>query len=130
VPSVADIDASAALDGNETESVPSVTVTGNSVTDGGGNPGQGLVMFDAGQVLVVPGMGGAARVFGNPVVVEVYAGVMVPVVLPDTNLAFPTSFTYTVTLRLEGADSDLVVGSVEISRLLYPSATCDLSELL
>jgi hypothetical protein len=69
-------------------------------------------------------------VFGNPVVCEVDNGVMTPVTLPDCNLAFPAAFTYTVTLKLEGADQDLVVNSVVISKSLYPTGTCDVSEFV
>jgi hypothetical protein len=127
---VSDTDLSACLDAGEGAAAPSVTVTGGSVTDGGGNPGQGLAEFDAGKVLVVPGYGGAARTYDNPVVAEIFAGVMAQVVLPDSTLAFPVSFTYTVKLKLEGADADVVVSGVTISKSVFPSGTCDLSQLV
>lgn len=127
---VADTDTSVAFDAGEQESPVSVIVTGDSVTDGAGNPGQGLVEFDAGRVVVIPGIDGAARVFSNPAVAQIFGGVMTPVTLPDSALALAASFTYTVKLKLEGADSDLVVSNVVISKNVYPSGTCDLSQLV
>lgn len=128
--SVADTDVSTALDAGEHEAVPTILVTGLSLTDGAGSPGQGLVEFDAGDELVVPGIGGAARVYDNPAVAQVLAGVMTPVTLPDSTLAFAAAFTYTVALKLEGADSDVVVSGVTISKSVFASGTCDVSQLV
>lgn len=123
-----DTDASVAVDGSEELFVPRVTVTGTAVTDAAGSPAQGLVEFDAGQLHVSPGTGGAAGVWDQFAMSQIAGGVMTSLQLPDSNLAFASSFTYTVTLKIEGVDDYQVTGVV-LSRTQYPSGTVDLSEI-
>jgi hypothetical protein len=129
VPTVTDTDLCHVTDAGEALAVPTILVTGISVGDGAGAPAQGMVVFDSGQLEVSPGTGIPAAVFENPAVQQVYQGVMVPVSLPDSQLAFAAAFTYTITLKIEGF-SDLVFSGVQISRSRFPSGTCDLSQLV
>jgi hypothetical protein len=129
MPTVTDTDFCTVTDAGEDASLPRVTVTGTSVTDGAGGQAEGLVVFDSGQLQVVPGIGGPSGVLENPVITQVYAGVMGTVSLPDSQLAFPSSFSYTITLKIEGFP-DLIFTPVVISRNRFPAALCDLSQLV
>lgn len=126
---VADADTCAATDAGERAALPRITVTGASVSDIALGGAEGLVFFDAGQIQVVPGIGGPAGVLENPVVAQVYQGVMNPVSLPDSQVAFASAFTYTITLKIEGF-SDLIFSAVVIGRNRFPAGTCDLSQLV
>lgn len=126
---VSDTETCTAADAGAKLAIPSVTVTGWNLADGAGAPAQGLVVFDAGQLEVMPSTGGAGGVFENPAVAQVYAGAMTPVTLPDSSRAFAASFTYTVTLKLEGF-TDLQFPGVVISRDRFPSGSCDVSQLV
>lgn len=126
---VTDTETAHGTDGGEHAALPSVVVTGLNIIDGAGGPAQGLVMFDSSpQVEVAPGSGGASGVIEFPVVTQVYNGAMLPVILPDTSLAFASPFTYIITLKLEGY-ADLQFSGVTLTRSQYPNGA-DLSQLV
>lgn len=129
MPTVTSTDQCTAADAGEKLAIPSITVTGINVGDGAGGLANGLVLFDSGQIEVSPGTGGPSGVFENPAIAQVYQGVMTPVVLADSQLAFAAPFTYAITLKIEGFN-DQVFSSVVISRSRFPSYTCDLSQLV
>lgn len=129
MPTVSDTDFCEATDAGEGTAIPTILVTGQAVGDSSGAPADGLVIFDNGQLEVTPGIGGPAAVFENPAIQQVYNGVMTEVRLPDSQLAFASTFTYTITLKIEGF-TDLIFSAVQISRSRFPSGTCDLSQLV
>lgn len=129
MPTVTDTDLCIATDAGEDLDIPVITVTGLNVGDGAGAPASGMVVFDSGQLEVAPGIGGPSAVFENPAIQQVYQGVMTQVDLPDSQIAFATPFTYTITLKIDGFD-DLVFSGVQISKNRFPSGTCDLSQLV
>jgi len=108
--------------------VAKMTVTGQNIVDSGGNPLQGVVVFDMG----TPEFSSGATpptVFENPVMAEVRSGVMDTITIPDSVHAFAAPFTYVITVRFEGRDEIRYPGIV-ISIDTYASGTVDIAQLL
>jgi hypothetical protein len=82
--------------------VPSTVVTWRNAVTGSGEPLNGLVEFATAADLNFPAATPPTR-FEGPAVTEVVNGVMTPVTLPDCQHALGTAFSYTVTVRAEGA---------------------------
>jgi hypothetical protein len=78
-----------------------IVVTGLHLADFGGAPANGVVVFTASEVAADPA---AELVLAGSAEGLVAGGVMTPVTIPTTDSVSP-AFTYTITLRLQNADS-------------------------
>lgn len=102
-----------------------IEVTGLNLTDFGGQPANGFVIFAASAPIADPAADLVVTGVTEGLVTD---GVMVPVTIPTTDAVTP-AFTYTVTLRMQDAGGDpSPYTGISIPHTL--GATVDLSTLL